>query len=79
MLIATPFGLCEFLSMTFGLKNGGQALQRLKSNILIGQYYDLSFLDDDGVQQIQGTALGAPACTLLRVGPQPGKVHVCRS
>jgi hypothetical protein len=35
-VIATPFGLWEFLFMAFGLKNAAQALQRLKDNILMG-------------------------------------------
>jgi hypothetical protein len=49
MAIATPFGLWEFLSMAFGLRNAAKALQRLKDNILMGLEYVLSFLDDDGV------------------------------
>jgi hypothetical protein len=48
-VIATPFGLWEFLFMAFGLRNAAQALQRLKDNILMGLDYVFSFLDDDGV------------------------------
>jgi hypothetical protein len=39
MAIATPFGLCEFLFMIFGLKIASQALQGLKDNILMGLDY----------------------------------------
>jgi hypothetical protein len=48
-VIATHFGLWEFLFMAFGLRNAAQALQRLKDNILMGHDYVFSFLDDDGV------------------------------
>jgi hypothetical protein len=48
-VIATPFGLWEFLFMAFGLRNAAQALQRLKDNILMGLDYVFFVLDDDGV------------------------------
>jgi hypothetical protein len=49
MVIATAFGLWEFLFMTFGINNAAQALQSLKDNILRGLDYIFSFLDDEGV------------------------------
>jgi hypothetical protein len=39
MVIATPFGLWEFLFMAFGLRNAAQA-QLLKDNILMSLDYD---------------------------------------
>ena len=48
-VIATPFGLFEFLFMAFGLRNAAQALQRLKDNILKGLDFLFPFLDDDGI------------------------------
>jgi hypothetical protein len=38
-VIATPFGLWEFLFMAFSLRKAAQALQRLKDNILMGLDY----------------------------------------
>jgi hypothetical protein len=63
--IGTPFGLWEFLFMTFGLRIAAQALQRLKDNILMGLDY------------IQGAALDQPP-RRQRPGPQPGEVRLHR-
>jgi hypothetical protein len=42
-VIATPFGLWEFLFMAFSLRKAAQALQRLKDNILMGLNYVFFF------------------------------------
>ena len=44
--IVTPFGLFEFLRMPFGLKNAGQAFQRLMDTVLHGLQYVFVYLDD---------------------------------
>jgi hypothetical protein len=78
---ATPFGLWEFLFMAFGLRNAGQALQRLKDNILIGLDYVFSFLDDDSVFRKSKEEHWTHLRTLFAIlatnglaGPQPGEV-----
>jgi hypothetical protein len=38
-MIATPFGLFEFLFMTFGIKIASQALQGLRDTVLMGLNY----------------------------------------
>ena len=44
--IVTPFGLFEFLSMPFGLKNAAQTFQRLMYRIFKGLPYVFIYLDD---------------------------------
>ena len=44
--IITPFGLFEFLRMPFGLKNAGQAFQRLMDTVLHGLNFVFVYLDD---------------------------------
>ena len=44
--IITPFGLFEFLRMPFGLKNAGQAFQRLMDTVLHGLNFIFVYLDD---------------------------------
>lgn len=44
--IVTPFGLFEFLRMPFGLKNAGQAFQRLMDTVLHGLSFIFVYLDD---------------------------------
>jgi hypothetical protein len=65
--IARPFGLWEFLFMTFGLRNAAQALQRLKDNILMGLEYVFSFLDDDGVFSKSKEEHWTHLCTLFAI------------
>ena len=44
--IVTPFGLFEFLSMPFGLKNAAQTFQRLMDRIFKGLPFVFIYLDD---------------------------------
>ena len=44
--IVTPFGLFEFLSMPFGLKNAAQTFQRLMDQIFKGLPFVFIYLDD---------------------------------
>ena len=44
--IVTPFGLFEFLSMPFGLKNAAQTFQRLMDRIFRGLPFVFVYLDD---------------------------------
>jgi hypothetical protein len=44
--IATPFGLFEFLRMTFGLRNAGNTFQRLMDHILAGLNFVFVYRDD---------------------------------
>jgi len=44
--ISTPFGLCEFLRMPFGLKNATQTFQRLMDRILKDLNFAFVYLDD---------------------------------
>ena len=44
--IVTPFGLFEFLSMPFGLKNTAQTFQRLMDRIFKGLPFVFIYLDD---------------------------------
>lgn len=44
--IVTPFGLWEFLSMPFGLKNAAQVFQRLMDGILRDVPFSFVYLDD---------------------------------
>ena len=44
--IVTPFGLFEFLSMPFGLKNAAQTFQRLMDRIFRGLPFVFIYLDD---------------------------------
>ncbi len=44
--IITPFGLFEFLRLTFGLRNVGSTFQRLKDRVLAGLAFTFLYLDD---------------------------------
>jgi hypothetical protein len=44
--ITTPFGLFEFSSMSFGLRNAAQAFQRFIDDILRGLEFCFAYLDD---------------------------------
>ncbi len=44
--ITTPFGLFEFLRMTFGLRNAGNTFQRWMDRILGGLDFVFTYLDD---------------------------------
>ncbi|XP_037919513.1 uncharacterized protein K02A2.6-like [Hermetia illucens] len=44
--VITPFGLFEFLVMTFGLRNAGQTFQRLMDKALRGLDFAVSYIDD---------------------------------
>jgi hypothetical protein len=44
--IATPFGLFEFLRMTFGLRNAGNTFQRQMYRLLAGLDFVFVYLDD---------------------------------
>jgi hypothetical protein len=44
--IATPFGLFEFLRMTFGLRNAGNTFQRQMDRLLAGLDFVFVYLDD---------------------------------
>jgi hypothetical protein len=46
--IITPFGLFEFLRLTFGLRNAGSTLQRLMDRVLAGVAFAFVYLDDFG-------------------------------
>lgn len=44
--IATPFGLYEFLYMTFGLRNAAQTFQRYIDGVLRGLDFTFAYIDD---------------------------------
>jgi hypothetical protein len=44
--IITPFGLWEFLRMTFGLRNAGNTFQRYMDRVLSGLDFIFVYLDD---------------------------------
>lgn len=44
--IITPFGLFEFIFMTFGLRNASQTFQRLIDEVLRGLDFVFAFIDD---------------------------------
>lgn len=44
--ITTPFGLFEFLFMTFGLRNAGQTFQRFIDEVLTGLDFCYAYIDD---------------------------------
>ena len=44
--IITPFGLFEFVSMPFGLKNAAQTFQRMMDRLFGGQPWAFVYLDD---------------------------------
>lgn len=44
--IITPFGLFEFMKMTFGLRNAGQTFQRFMDMVLTGLEYVFCYCDD---------------------------------
>ena len=43
--IITPFGLFEFLRLTFGLRNAGSTFQRLMDRVLAGLAFAFVYLD----------------------------------
>ena len=44
--IIIPFGLFEFLRLTFGLRNAGSTFQRLMDRVLAGLAFAFVYLDD---------------------------------
>jgi hypothetical protein len=44
--VIRPFGLWEFLRMSFGLKNAGQSFQRLMNRRMAGLDFVFVYLDD---------------------------------
>jgi hypothetical protein len=44
--IITPFGLFEFLSLPFGLRNAGSTFQRMMDRVLAGLRFVFDYLDD---------------------------------
>ena len=44
--ITTPFGLCKFLRMPFGLKNAAQTFQMFKDQVLQGLHFSYACIDD---------------------------------
>jgi hypothetical protein len=75
--IATPFGLYEFLRMTFGLRNAGNTFQRQMDRLLSGLDFVFVYLDDI----IIGSRSAAehmrhlwPSSSGSRIGHQPGEV-----
>lgn len=46
MAIITPFGLFEFIRMSFGLSNGAQAFQRFMDFVLRDFDFDYAHIDE---------------------------------
>ena len=44
--VTTPFGLFEFVRMTFGLHNAGQTFQRFIDEVLHGLHFTCAYVDD---------------------------------
>ena len=44
--VITPFGLYEFLRMTFGLQNAGASFQRMMDQVICGLAFVYCYLDD---------------------------------
>lgn len=44
--ITTPFGMYEFLFMTFGLRNAAQTFQRFMDEVLLGLDFAYGYIDD---------------------------------
>jgi hypothetical protein len=44
--IIMPFGLSDFLRLTFGLRNTGSAFQQLMDRVLAGLAFAFVYLDD---------------------------------
>ena len=44
--VITPFGLCEFLVMAFGLRNTGSSFQRMMDQVTSGLPFVFCYLDD---------------------------------
>ena len=45
-VVATPFGLFEFLRMPFGLRNAAQMFQRFIDQVLCGLHFCYAYIDD---------------------------------
>ena len=46
MAVATPFGLFEFLKMSFGLHNAAQTFQHFINQVLRGLLFTDAYIDD---------------------------------
>ena len=44
--VITPFGLFEFLRMSFGLRNAAQTFQRFIDEVLRGLHFTYAYIDD---------------------------------
>jgi len=44
--VTIPFGMYEFLHMSFGLRNAAQTFQRFMDGILIGLDFCYTYIDD---------------------------------
>ncbi len=65
--IITPFGLFEFLCLTFRLRNAGSTFQRLMDRVLAGLALTFVYLDD----------IIIPICTTVLLWLHSGQVLAC--
>lgn len=56
--IVTPFGLYEFLFMSFGLRNAAQSFQRFIDEVLRGLDFCFCYIDDILVAKVLYRYLG---------------------